>query len=201
MRKRRTFTLLFHHNESNVNRFAFFFLGLLLFAAASPVFADSLVLDVCVDYGCDVERTVFIPNEQWRTIQSLFDDADSASSERTAVAKAIGMFEHIVGEQAGTSGDAAKNSAGYGGRGQLDCIAESINTERYLRLLETASLLPQHQVNNRVVRHPLLFNVHWTAVIRKTDSGKAFAVDSWSGKNGDDAYVTDLEEWRRGASP
>lgn len=200
MLKRRYFSLLYH-NESNVVRFTINFVGLLLFAAASPVFANSLLFDVCVDYGCDVERTVFIPSDQWRAIQSLFDDADTADDERIAVAKAIGLFEHITGEQVGTSGDSPKNSAGYGGPGQLDCIAESINTERYLRLLETATLLRQHQVNTRVERHPLLFNVHWTAVIRETDSGKAFAVDSWYGKNGDAAFVTGLEEWRRGASP
>jgi hypothetical protein len=198
---KRGLSLVLSHKKLYLTKFVNYFVGLLLLAADITACAASSSIDVCVDYGCDVERTVLIRQAPWSGIRNLFNDVDSADAERVAVAKSISRLEHIAGDQVGTSGDFPKNSAGYGDPGQLDCIAESINTERYLRLLETASLLRWHRVIPRVVRRPFLFNTHWTAVIRETDSGKSFAVDSWYGKNGDEAFVINLEEWRRGASP
>lgn len=174
--------------------------GLVFFVAESALSAPSS-LDVCVDYECDIERAVFIAPGPWQQVRNLLSQPDSAQAERAATAEAIGRMERIVGNQVGTAADLPRNSAGYGGPGQLDCIAESINTERYLRLFEKASLLRWHKVMPRTLRRRYLFSMHWTAVIKETDSNRLYAVDSWYGMNGDEAFVISLDEWRQGVAP
>ena len=88
--------------------------------------------------------------------------------------------------------------AGAGQPGQLDCISESRNTTTYLRLLEAEGLLQWHTVEERQVRHPLIFNVHWSAVIRERTSGERFAVDSWFLDNGKPPFIQPLEDWLSG---
>jgi len=172
---------------------------LLVAAGSSP--AGQAQINVCVDYGCDLEHPVRLSQDEWQSIGSLFDEARSAADERAAVTIAVGRLEQIVGRQAGTQGDLPENSGGHGGPGQLDCIAESINTSRYLQMLEQASLLRWHLVKERAKRHRYIFSTHWSAVLERPDTGEAFAVDSWYGRNGDPALVIPLEQWRQGVRP
>ncbi len=174
--------------------------SLLLIAAGSTT-AGQAQINVCVDYGCDLEHPIHLSRDEWQSIGSLFDEARSAADERAAVKMAVGRLEQIAGLQAGTQGDLPENSGGHGGRGQLDCIAESINTSRYLQMLEHASLLRWHRVKERAKRHRYIFSTHWSAVLERPDTGEAFAVDSWYGRNGDPALVIPLEQWRQGVRP
>ena len=163
--------------------------------------ALKITLKVCVDYGCDIQRTARIHEAEWNEIKSILLEADSPDSERNAVAKVVGYLEQIVGEQVGTAQDLTKNTEPDGGPGHLDCISESLNTERYLRELAKASLLRWHHVDLRTSRASLIINPHWTAVLKQTDSGQAFAVDSWYGANGQRSFIVELDKWQRGASP
>lgn len=176
-------------------------IGLLLESTGTTASSLASVVEACVDYGCDVRRTALLSAEHWRELDKVFARVDSPVAEREAVAKAIGRLEQIVGDQVGTGGDLPSNTADHGGIGQLDCVSESINSERYLQLLNEASLLRWHAVRPRAKRAPLLFDTHWTAVIEQIDTGEAFSVDSWYGSNGDEPYIVDLEHWRRGAAP
>ncbi|MET0092598.1 MAG: hypothetical protein ABW120_03625, partial [Sedimenticola sp.] len=79
----------------------------------------------------------------------------------------------------------------------LDCIAESLNTTTYLKLMEDDGLLQWHQVLERKKRSIGFFAVHWTAVIREKTSRQKYAVDSWFLENGKPPVIQTIEEWKK----
>ena len=152
----------------------------------------------CTDYHCDEGQTVRLSEAQWQAVRELFENTSSAAEERRQLRLAIARLEQEVGRITGTWRDLAENVSGAGLPGQLDCIAESKNTTTYLELLRDAGLLKWHSVEARAVRHPLIFNVHWSAVIRDTGTGEQYAVDSWFLDNGHLPYIQPLDDWKSG---
>jgi hypothetical protein len=169
---------------------------LLLLAGEVPV-TEAYTLDTCTDYHCDIIIPVTLNNRERQQISQLFTNVDTPAEERERIARAIGLFEHLIGPKNGTLVDQGKNPSDAPPRGQLDCISESTNSTIYLKQLETAGLLRWHSVDERAVRHRWLFATHWTAVISDKD-GTRYAVDSWYGDNGDPAIVLPLEAWYKG---
>ena len=53
-------------------------------------------------------------------------------------------------------------------------------------------------MEDRQKRNPLIFNVHWAAIIRDTRDDRRYAVDSWFLDNGEPPYVQPLEDWKSG---
>ena len=159
------------------------------------------LIEACVDYHCDRRRPVVLDAAAWRQLGDLFRHAESAAVERANIARGIGLLEQLVGRRTGTWQDRPRNSAGDGQTGQLDCIAESINTTTYLRLLEQAGLLRWHRVEARTKRQRWLVAIHWTAVIRASDTDTLYAVDSWYRANGEPPLVQPLDDWRKGLPP
>ncbi|MGE4293606.1 MAG: hypothetical protein AB7E32_15520 [Desulfovibrio sp.] len=123
----------------------------------------------------------------------------SAAGERERMARAVALLETLVGKHVGTSVDVARNAAA--GPGQLDCVAESVNTSVYLLQLQNRGLLTYHRVEATRHRGFLIFYPHNTAVVRELSTDRLFAVDSWFGDNGEMPYVVPLEEWLDGWSP
>lgn len=162
------------------------------FVSAPPAFFS------CTSYHCKTGQNVHLSQAQWQAVHDLFRTDTSPAAEREHLRQAIALLEQQVGALTGTWRDLAGNVAGAGQNGQLDCIAESKNTTTYLQLLSDAGLLKWHIVEPRQVRHPLIFNVHWTAVIRDTRSQQRYAVDSWFLDNGRPPYIQPLEEWKSG---
>jgi len=156
---------------------------------------------VCTDYHCDTGRMVTLLPEDWQAVRALFVPNASASEERQSIRRAIALLERRVGDMTGTWRDLAGNVAGAGKPGQLDCISESKNTTTYLNLMARDGLLTNHSVEERRVRRPLIFDVHWSAVIREAGTGQRFAVDSWFLDNGQPPRIQPLEEWLSGKSP
>jgi hypothetical protein len=152
----------------------------------------------CTSYHCKSEQQVQLSSPQWQAVRRLFGHADSPEAERRQLRRAVALLEQQTGAITGTWRDLAGNVAGAGQPGQLDCIAESKNTTTYLQLLSDAGLLEWHVVEARQVRHPLIFNVHWTAVIRDTRDNRRYAVDSWFLDNGEPPYIQPLEDWKSG---
>jgi len=152
----------------------------------------------CTDYHCDTGKMVSLTPSQWQSIRNLFTGDTSATEERENIRHAIAMFEKMVGAVTGTWRDLAGNFAGAGLPGQLDCISESKNTSTYLQLMFDDGLFRWHEVEERQVRHPFIFNTHWTAVIADRGTGKRFAVDSWFRDNGEPPDILPLEDWLRG---
>lgn len=163
-------------------------------AGLAPLAADAAPeVDACVAFGCQQRAQVRLDAVGWRAIAELFRGVDSAPAERAAVARAIARFETEVGRQTDTRHDLAKNWRRAGEPGELDCIAESTNTDQYLQLLADAGLLRFHRVAERQMRGVLL--VHWTAVLEETAGGEAWAVDSWFRDNGEPPVILPLARW------
>lgn len=156
-------------------------------------------LSACVDYHCDRREVIALPASHWDRIRADFVAVRDPTTERRAIRRAIARFETYVGAVTGTSHDLAENRSGAGLPGQLDCIAESLNTTTYLRLLAEHGLLRWHVVAPRARRNLWLVLTHWTAVIRERATGRQFAVDSWFLDNGQPPYIQPLELWLRGA--
>jgi hypothetical protein len=150
----------------------------------------------CVDFHCDETRTVTLADSHWQSVRDLFAGETSPAGERERIRQAIALLEREVGMITGTSGDMARNMTGAGK--QLDCISESKNTTTYLQLLFNDGLLRWHEINERRVRYPLIFDTHWTAVIRERNTGQRYAVDSWFLDNGQPPYIQPLEDWLSG---
>ena len=152
----------------------------------------------CTDYHCDQGKTVTLSEEQWRRVVALFPHTEIPAEEREQIRRAVALLERQVGALTGTWRDLAKNVAGAGLPGQLDCISESKNTTTYLQLLSRAGLLRWHEVENRRSRQPWILNVHWSAVIRDISTAERYAVDSWFLDNGQPPYIQPLDHWLSG---
>jgi hypothetical protein len=150
----------------------------------------------CIDFHCDATRTVTLDSDHWQAVRTLFAGKTSPAGERERIRQAIALLEREVGAITGTWSDLAGNIKGDGY--QLDCISESKNTTTYLQLLFDDGLLRWHEIDQRQVRHPLIFNTHWTAVILDRSSGQRYAVDSWFLGNGEPPDIQPLEDWLSG---
>lgn len=152
-------------------------------------------ISVCYNYGCKHEAQVELAGSEWAEIVELFTrQTQSSLEERKKISKAIALMEKLTGRYLGTSNDKAKNS-GTGEAGQMDCIDESRNTTSYLKLFEKKGWIKWHQIQNRALRRPYIFNDHWTAVIKDNKSNQLYAVDSWFRGNGKEPVILTLEEW------
>lgn len=170
-------------------------LGLLSLA---PLMAAPVITS-CTDFGCRNQQRVTLDDPSWQRVARLFDGVDSAAAERSAIAQAIALLEADVGLRTGTWRDKAYNWQRAGEPGELDCIAESNNTDRYLKTLEQAGLLHWHHTLAREMRG--LFFVHWTAVIEDKANGSRWAVDSWFRDNGQPPVIIPLAQWYHYSGP
>lgn len=179
----------------SVRAFIFVGCGWLSLLSAATASDSPPGFTVCTDYHCDQTVNVKLENSQWQQIARMFRARTHPELERALIARAVALLEQYIGEQAGTSGDFAKNIMGAGLPGQLDCISESMNTTAYLNALMNAGLMRWHTVENRARRSSWIFNVHWTAVIKDQSTIQEFAVDSWFLANGQAPYVQALDAW------
>jgi hypothetical protein len=157
----------------------------------------------CRSYGCEKIDTISLDANEQAQIKALFQDNSTPILERENIAKAIGLFEIIVGRKTGTSADVAGTYMQLGHM-QHDCIDESTNTTTYLILLNQMGLLTHHTVNALTSRPPILsgrLGPHRTAVIIHKTTGVKYAVDSWFFDNGHDAQIIELDTWRWGWHP
>ncbi|MGZ5916052.1 MAG: hypothetical protein ACXWJ4_01795, partial [Methyloceanibacter sp.] len=66
---------------------------------------------------------------------------------------------------------------------------EATNTTSYLLVLERRGLVHHHVVERPFAKDSLVHWTHWAAVIRETDNGERFAIDSSAGANGENPTV------------
>lgn len=170
-----------------------------LTCALLPLGLGATSIEVCTSFGCAARQPATFTQDHWEKIAGLFGHAQTAADERVAISRAIGLMEDIVGRQTGTDRDKAENWQRAGEPGELDCIAESSNTERYLQLLAERRLLRWHDVAPRQQRGLIL--THWTAVITDRTDQRRWAVDSWFRDNALPAVVIPIEDWRAYREP
>lgn len=158
-------------------------------------------VSICYNYSCASQAKVDFSPQQIGQLRRLFKTATTPAAERSAIAQAIGLFEHYAGEQTPTWRDRGGNINDNEADGRMDCIDHSTNTTTYLKLLERLGLLRFHRVLDPVERAPLIVNVHWAAHIMDRTTRQEYAVDSWFHDNGQPAVIYPLQDWLSGASP
>lgn len=184
--------------------------GLLL--AALPLFAradtfgrEDIILDpapdhfsVCYNGSCKEMDYLGLSVLQWKEIEKVFTPrAPTPKIERLHIAQAIGLMERFVGPLTGTEHDLGRNDVGEPGDNWMDCIDESTNATTYLKLFSAAGFMRWHTVQDRATRGWMIAGwPHTTAVVKDITTGELWAVDSWFYRNGQDAVVLPLEEWR-----
>ena len=159
-----------------------------------------VTLEVCYDFGCKNRSMVTLDRSEWDSVEKLLD-AQNPRDERKQIKHAIARMETLIGQYTPLHKDlgmnlpitdAAESSDLF--PGQLDCIDESINTTRYLQLMQQRGLLRFHSVLKRAYRRSFITQ-HWAAQIIDHQSGQKFVIDSWFEKNGEPPVLVSSERW------
>ncbi|WP_376710905.1 hypothetical protein [Pseudochrobactrum lubricantis] len=161
--------------------------------------ASAQTFRVCHGYDCYYRTKVTLSSKDESRIRNLLQKATrSANDERKALRMAVAIFEER-GTAIISVRDKPKMQFGKARiKGQMDCVDESINTDNFLRYLETRGWLKHHTVAKRMTRGSFIDGryPHWTAVI-KDMSGHSWAVDSWYEAGGGMPDIMPLQEWKR----
>jgi len=159
-------------------------------------------ITLCQNFGCTKTKQISLSPEELAQINQHFSPTPlSAEEERERIKTGIGLLERVTGPKLGTAHDLAENDF-HMSTNQLDCVAETSNTSQYLLLLSSMKLIKFHRIGGNL--HRGLFTLdapHNSAAMVDIQSNKAFAVDSWFGKNGDPAWIVQAEHWLSGQSP
>lgn len=151
---------------------------------------------LCEERGCSATGTQSLGEEEAARLRALFAEDDGPDGERRRLGRAIALLETITGARNGTWRDHAANEhESEDEPGQLDCIAESINTRSYLDRLNAAGLIRHHQLGGFIQRYTLVLQ-HVALDIIENGSDERFAVDSWVGANGEEPEITPYGDWR-----
>ena len=158
---------------------------------------------VCSGYGCKRQTKVVFKSDDVKALRAVMRAnrrADTPAEERRAVAYAIGWMERRVGKVVGTDIDRpGMDFRGSGDPRQQDCVDEATNTTSYLLFLKGKGLIRHHTVDIPFSKGNILRGVkywpHWTAVLKETETGQKWAVDSWIYKNGENPAVVEVENW------
>jgi len=156
-----------------------------------------VAMELCSSPGCGTHQPVQLDSGEAGMLRRLFESgADSPQEERQLIAAAIALLEDLTGPRLGTAGDLPANDHRYWDMaGQLDCIAETINTMSYLDRLALAGLLRHHDVGREVIRFTLILQ-HIAVEIVDVVSNDSWVVDSWPGANGEDPVIEPYSLWR-----
>jgi hypothetical protein len=180
-------------------RFSFivFLLPWLGMAVADSNTTSAYEVDICYDYACNTQSRLTLTRDEWQNIAALFNGIKDSANERQSIRQAIAQMEQAAGRQTPTFRDRGGNNKFLDDEeaGHMDCIDESLNTTRYLRLFEKNGLLRKHRVRERVSRSPYIFDFHWGAVIEELGSGRRYVVDSWHFDNGQPPVIQALGDW------
>ncbi|MBZ9653613.1 hypothetical protein [Phyllobacterium lublinensis] len=160
--------------------------------------AQAQSFSICHGYGCTFKTKVSLTAaDQARIASIMAAGRGSAQAERSAVRRAVQVFERRNTQVIGVI-DRPKMDFGEGRqKGQMDCVDESTNTDHFLRYLQSAGLLRFHTVDRRDARGMFIDGryPHFTAVLRDR-SGTLWVVDSWFEPGGGLPDVMRLAEWK-----
>ncbi len=158
-----------------------------------PLLAPMLL---CEERGCDRAGWQSLNTNEAGRLRHLFAEAGDAAGERHRIGKAIALLESAMGARNGTWRDHPANEReSETEAGQMDCIAESINTQTYLDRLFLAGLVRHHQPGGFIHRYTVVLQ-HVAVQIVETESQDRYAVDSWVGANGDEPDILPYGDWR-----
>lgn len=167
--------------------------------SVAPPTPDSVT--VCHGFGCQYRAEVTLSGADHARLAALMKaGAASAEAERQAIVRAGAWFDRHIAPAAGTTHHVARAGFTYMyDHGQFDCIDSSRNTTSLLLVLEELNLLRHHKVDVPVARG-FLFDgnttPHVTAVLEEKETGKKWAVDSWTRGYGEGPEIMPLDAWR-----
>ena len=163
---------------------------------------------VCHAYSCKQQTAYTFSREDIAEIAVVMNKvkrADTPFEERRAAAYAIGHIEAKVGAKLGINDRAGMQFTAANNPTQQDCVDEATNTTSYLLVLQTNGLLKHHTVEGTMYKqnlarglatlNPVKYWPHFAAVLKEKESGQKYAVDSWSGPNGENPAVVKVEDW------
>lgn len=153
-------------------------------------------LPINYGFGGRNQQIIDIPEEEWTHVKAVFQPVPgTALEERWRVRWAVALLEQIAGRQTPIHLDEPLNQTPTPAVGQTDCVDESTNTTRFLRLMHAEGLLRFHDVKQPAFRAHFLLDAHNTATLRERETGVEFVVDSWFKANGAMPYVQALDDW------
>lgn len=162
-------------------------------AANDPLLAP---MTLCEARGCVATGPQSLTAEESARLRALFDGDTDSAGERRRLAQAVALLETVMGARNGTWRDHAGNEhESEDEPGQLDCIAESINTRTYLERLDGAGLIRHHRLGGFIHRYTVVLQ-HVAQDIVETDTDERFAIDSWVGANGEEPEIKPYGDWR-----
>ena len=159
---------------------------------------DDFIL--CHGYGCSVKTAAYFTPQEWKALTKLFkNDAPNAAEERERIGEALARMEAIIGPRTRTEKDLARTpiTRDKNYETQLDCIDETVNTDRYLRFLAAEGFLKFHKLGRPVFRgNPFKgFYPHNSASLIELETDEIYVVDSWVVDNGEVPDIRPLSGW------
>lgn len=165
--------------------------------------ANTSAVVVCHGFGCKFRTSISLSDADVRALRRILDKGKkSTDAELNAIAEAVAWFERRIGPIAGTTRRTPRAGPDQAGkRGEADCIDETINTTQLLILLSELRLLRHHAVLGPASRGYLLDGryPHATAVIAELRSGRRWAIDPWTRRNGERPDTLPIERWQAGS--
>jgi hypothetical protein len=160
-------------------------------------------VNLCYDYGCTHHARLEFTPEELAQVRAEMTGAAGPEEERRLVASAVGRMYAIAASRTPVWRDRGRNAMEERAlEGAMDCIDHSTNTDAFLRVLAAEGALRFHQPGGRTHRFAfLVFGEHWTATLKESGSGDAWAVDSWFFDPGQPPVVVSLARWRSGYDP
>lgn len=139
-----------------------------VWGASAPA-ADPARVEICFNYGCASRAAVGFEPATLDAVRDALAAAPSASAEREALARALGLMYREAGMQTPVAADRAGNFLDQEVEGRMDCIDHSTSTTRLLQLLEARGWLRFHRVVEPARRVRVLFQ-HFSAVIEEVEA-------------------------------
>jgi hypothetical protein len=164
--------------------------------------ASTNAVVVCHGFGCKFRANISLNEADFRALRRILDKGQkSPAAELNAIAEAVAWFERRIGPITGTSRRTPRAGPDQAGiRGEADCIDETINTTQLLLLLSELRLLRHHAVVGPESRGYILDGryPHATAVVSELQSGRRWAIDPWTRRNGERPETLPIERWLAG---
>lgn len=164
-------------------------------ARAEPV-------SVCYLYGCKRTFSFDFDAAAQAAIRDRLAQSTDPASERENIAWAVQQMLLLAArDYPPLAEDKAGNLNDSTSQGRMDCVDHSTNDSTFLKVFERHGWLRFHRTNGTTWRTRILFDLHYTAVLREIDSGHDWAVDTWFKDFGAPPVVIPLDEWKNGYHP
>jgi hypothetical protein len=159
----------------------------------------SVQLRICFNWSCSRRQVMtFSPGDMAQVeAQMALCPSNQFYSRLQRLRIGVWQMELLASKyQPLLENDLGINDFESGVEGRTDCVDNATNTTTYLHILQDLHALPGWSVSPPRVRSRFNYwEVHWTAVVKDVESGKAWSVDSWYRPNGHLPMVMTLPDW------